>query len=46
MDNKKSDKKPEPPQKVFKGLCTNCENRFICKLPRPETGVWYCEEYE
>jgi hypothetical protein len=35
------DKKP-----VLKGLCINCEHRFTCTLPRPETGVWYCEEYE
>jgi hypothetical protein len=29
----------------FKGLCVNCENRAICKLPKSETGVWHCEEY-
>lgn len=29
----------------FKGLCMNCDNRFDCLLPRPEGGVWHCEEY-
>jgi hypothetical protein len=29
----------------FKGLCMNCDNRFECRLPRPEGGVWHCEEY-
>ncbi len=27
------------------GLCMNCENAENCQLPRPEGGVWYCEEY-
>ncbi len=30
----------------FKGLCVNCEDRDTCKLPRPEGGVWHCEEYK
>ncbi len=30
----------------FKGLCVNCLHRDACKLPRPEGGVWHCEEYE
>lgn len=29
----------------FKGLCVNCEDRHICKFPKPEGGVWHCEEY-
>ena len=29
----------------FKGLCVNCAHRDDCKLPRPEGGVWHCEEY-
>ena len=29
-----------------KGLCVNCENRDTCTLPRPEGGVWHCEEYK
>ncbi len=30
----------------FKGLCVNCEDRDTCKLPRPEGGIWHCEEYK
>ena len=29
----------------FKGLCINCENSKTCTLPKPEGGVWHCEEY-
>jgi hypothetical protein len=31
---------------VFKGLCGNCRNRDTCTFPKPEGGVWHCEEYE
>jgi len=27
------------------GLCQDCENRRDCTFPRPEGGVWRCEEY-
>ena len=30
---------------VTRGLCVNCEHRDSCALPRPEGGVWHCEEY-
>jgi hypothetical protein len=30
----------------YKGLCKNCKKRDNCKLPRPEGGVWRCEDYE
>ena len=29
----------------YKGLCSNCENREACMLPKPEGGIWHCEEY-
>ncbi|HWR83840.1 MAG TPA: hypothetical protein VN285_11110 [Candidatus Deferrimicrobium sp.] len=29
----------------MKGLCVNCSLRDECQLPRPESGVWHCEEY-
>ena len=29
----------------LKGLCTLCECRGTCTYPRPEGGVWHCEEY-
>ena len=28
------------------GLCTNCENRKTCKFPKPDSGVWHCDEYQ
>jgi len=27
------------------GLCVNCDNRSACTHPKPEGGVWHCEEY-
>lgn len=27
------------------GLCRDCENSQACIFPRPEGGVWHCEEY-
>jgi hypothetical protein len=29
----------------YKGLCTLCEGRETCTYPKPEGGVWHCEEY-
>jgi len=29
----------------LKGLCINCENRFDCRFPNREDGVWHCAEY-
>ena len=29
----------------LKGLCVNCADRDCCTLPKPESGVWHCEEY-
>ncbi len=28
------------------GLCSNCRNRSNCSFPKPESGVWHCEEYQ
>ena len=37
---------PEPaPQYANLGLCATCENRETCVYPRPEGGVWHCEEF-
>jgi hypothetical protein len=27
------------------GLCSDCEGRQTCVFPKPEGGVWHCEEY-
>jgi hypothetical protein len=29
----------------YKGLCSNCEERATCTFPKPEGGVWHCEEF-
>jgi len=29
----------------YTGLCANCANRETCSYPKPEGGVWRCEEY-
>ena len=29
----------------FIGLCLNCDNRRTCAFPKPEGGIWHCEEY-
>ena len=29
----------------YKGLCSICEGRETCTYPKPEGGVWHCEEY-
>ncbi len=31
---------------LFIGLCSNCKSRNFCTYPKPEGGVWRCEEYE
>ena len=35
-----------PDASEYKGLCVNCENRTTCTAPKPEGGVWHCEEYQ
>ena len=27
------------------GLCGDCEDRKSCVFPKPEGGIWHCEEY-
>ena len=34
-----------PRQNPAKGLCSNCDNFENCVLPKPEEGIWHCEEY-
>jgi hypothetical protein len=29
----------------YRGLCSLCENLRACTYPKPEGGVWHCEEY-
>ena len=36
----------KPPKATeLKGLCMNCENRKTCTTPKPQGGIWHCEEY-
>ncbi len=35
----------EDPLHSYHGLCSNCEERTTCVYPKPEGGVWHCEEY-
>lgn len=40
-----------PQSKTFyradlKGICVNCENRDNCTFPKPDGGIWHCEEYK
>lgn len=30
---------------ISTGLCVYCENLHTCTYPKPEGGVWHCEEY-
>ncbi|NIM97876.1 MAG: hypothetical protein GTO24_07285 [candidate division Zixibacteria bacterium] len=30
----------------LKGLCKNCKKQKTCELPKPEGGVWRCQDYE
>jgi len=37
---------PAKPAPARAGLCGNCEHQQTCTHPRPEAGVWHCEDYE
>lgn len=37
---------PQDPPSSYKGLCMNCEQKASCIYPKPEGGVWHCEEYQ
>jgi hypothetical protein len=37
-------KTPEE-EAVIEGLCETCTHRETCTFPRPEGGVWHCEEF-
>ena len=36
----------ERPAGKLLGLCMNCDHRHTCALPKPECGVWHCNEYQ
>lgn len=35
----------EDPSQHYRGLCSDCEERATCVYPKPEGGVWRCEEF-
>ncbi len=35
----------EDPFRHDRGLCGDCEGRATCLYPKPEGGVWHCEEF-
>ena len=37
--------RPKRAANVTTGLCVNCDNADGCSTPKPEGGVWHCEEY-
>lgn len=41
-----SAKENAAPPVGLKGICTNCDKVWDCKLPKAPAGVWHCEEYE
>jgi hypothetical protein len=30
----------------YPGICSTCAKRDTCTFPKPEGGVWQCEEFE
>ena len=36
---------PNGESSAYPGLCSNCDNRETCIYPKPEGGIWRCEEY-
>jgi hypothetical protein len=30
---------------ILRGLCAYCDRLTTCTYPKPEGGVWHCEEY-
>jgi len=43
---RKEDLNKDADTQEFKGLCKLCRLRNSCTFPKPEGGVWHCEEYE
>ena len=43
---KASVKESENIVSLYRGLCSTCEKRENCNFPKPEGGVWHCEEYQ
>lgn len=35
---------PDAEEPELKGLCRHCAVRITCAFPKPEGGIWHCEE--
>jgi hypothetical protein len=35
-----------PSRVTAKGLCATCVRLSYCTYPKPERGVWHCDEFE
>ena len=45
-DKKTSQSKTKRTSSGILGLCCNCSHYSYCSFPKPEAGVWHCEEYQ
>ncbi|KUG23944.1 hypothetical protein ASZ90_006242 [hydrocarbon metagenome] len=41
----KPKKMKQPPSGIL-GLCSNCVHYSYCSFPKPEAGIWHCEDYQ
>ncbi len=44
-NDKPKDMKTLAPSGIL-GLCSNCNHYPYCSFPKPEAGVWHCEDYQ
>lgn len=45
VTDEKTEKIHQTPSAI-PGLCGNCKHSSYCSFPRPEAGVWHCEDYQ
>jgi len=45
-DQEKAHKDAAADREKYPGICSTCEKRDTCRFPKPEGGVWQCEEFE
>ena len=46
VDSAVAPRAPEKQVSKYAGLCMNCDHRQACAYPKPEGGIWHCEDYE
>ena len=45
VSNDKPKKVKQVPSDIL-GLCSDCNHYSYCSFPKPESGVWHCEDYQ